>query len=277
MSQLKRLGRPKESVLVLFQATSFFLFIWAVFQNYELPWWTLSVFGYFLIFGLGITVTFHRLLAHRSFKIWPPLEYIFALFANLGCTGSSVGWIFVHRAHHKYTDKPGDPHSPVVYGRIGAMIGQYGGNFDKWVVRDIIANPTHQFYHNYYHFIIILVSILLCLIKFELFLFLYAIPVLLNTVASRASNWIDHEPSFGKREFKTGDYSHNVWWWSLLTFGEGWHNNHHGQPWNYRFGQRWFEIDIGKYVIQFLHLMGLVQFNKIQMLTNTNRIIDEAK
>ena len=257
---IKTVTRPNERFLVLLQASSFLIFCWALFQSYGLGWWALGVFGYFLIFCLGITITFHRLMAHRSYTLWKPLEYLFSFFANLGCTGSSVGWIFVHRAHHKYSDKPGDPHSPIVHGRIGAMIGQYGQAFDKWQVRDIIADPVHRFYHNYHLLILTCVPLLLYFIKFELFIFLFAVPVFLNAAASRMSNWIDHEPIFGVKTNHSPDYAHNVWWWSLLTFGEGWHNNHHAFPWNYKFGLKWYEIDMGKYIIQLLHFFGLVEY-----------------
>ena len=257
---IKTISRPNERYLVLLQLISFIVFLRALFQSYSAGWWVLAGFGYFLIFCLGITVTFHRLMAHQSYVLWKPLEYLFSFFANLGCTGSSVGWIFVHRAHHRYSDKPGDPHSPIVHGRIGAMIGQYGQGFDKWLVRDIIADPVHLFYHNYHLIILTTVPLLLFLIKPELFIFIFAVPVFLNTMASRMSNWIDHEPMFGVRKNESQDYSHNVWWWSLLTFGEGWHNNHHAFPWNYQFGLKWYEIDIGKYVIQLLHFFGLVAY-----------------
>ena len=98
----------------------------------------------------------------------------------------------------------------------------------------------------------------------EYFIFLFAVPVFLNTFASRMSNWIDHEPLFGYRAYDSKDYSRNVWWWSLLTFGEGWHNNHHGKPGNYKFGTMWYQIDIGRYVIEILWLIGLVRFKSFR-------------
>ncbi len=257
---IKQITRPDERYLVFAQVICLAVTCWALFQSFSLSWWMLGLFGYSLIFGLGITVTFHRLMAHQSYVLWKPLEYLFALFANLGCTGSSVGWIFVHRTHHRFSDKPGDPHSPIVLGRWGAMVGQYGQGFDKWMVRDVIADPVHLFYHNYYHLLITAVPAALWLIDVKFAIFLFAVPVCLNTLASRLSNWIDHEPRFGSVSAESGDSSHNVWWWSLLTFGEGWHNNHHSQPGNYKFGQKWHQIDFGKWVIQALHAVGLVQY-----------------
>jgi stearoyl-CoA desaturase (delta-9 desaturase) len=68
------------------------------------------------------------------------------------------------------------------------------------------------------------------------------------------SNWIDHDPKFGVKAGKGNDASHNVWWWALLTFGEGWHNNHHLHPGDYRIGRKWWEIDLGAYVIKLIKL-----------------------
>jgi stearoyl-CoA desaturase (delta-9 desaturase) len=82
----------------------------------------------------------------------------------------------------------------------------------------------------------------------------------MNTIASRFSNWIDHTSLFGYKEVDNNyDQSHNVWWWSYLTFGEGWHNNHHLYPGDYRIGRKWYQFDPGKYVINLLMLTGLAK------------------
>ncbi len=263
---LRKIGRPQEVYLVFWQLVGLGSLVWAIYQGFELKWWLLAIFGYFCFFGLGITVTFHRLMAHRSYRIVRPLEFLFALFANLGCTGSSVGWVFVHRMHHRYSDKKGDPHSPVVLGKVGAIVGQYGSGFDKWCVRDLVRDPMHRFFHDYYNIIITAVPLALALLGAEYFLFAFAIPVFLNTAASRLSNWVDHEPKFGSRPYSSADMSHNVWWWSLLTFGEGWHNNHHAFPSDYRFGRQWYQVDIGKYVIELLSAVGAVRLRKSESL-----------
>jgi fatty-acid desaturase len=93
---------------------------------------------------------------------------------------------------------------------------------------------------------------------------LMLIPIFLNTIASRLSNWIDHDPKFGTRcEGNSQDQSHNVWWWSALTFGEGWHNNHHMFPGDWQIGKKWWQFDPGKYVIQILMSVGLASNRKI--------------
>lgn len=257
---MKQLFYPREWFFIIMQLLGAAAFVYALFNSAGLNYWLLSLLGYTLITCLGITVTFHRLLTHRSYKLWKPLEYLFSLFGNLGCTGSSVGWVFVHRMHHVHADKPGDPHSPVTLGPLGAIIGDYSSKFNKWAVRDLINNPVHRFMHEWYIAIILVTAIVAYIISFEILIYFFLIPIFFNTIASRFSNWIDHDPRFGRREIrKHYDQSHNVWWWSYLTFGEGWHNNHHLHPGDYRIGRKWYQFDPGRYVIELLMLANLAK------------------
>lgn len=254
---LKEIFYPREWFFTVMQLLGMIGFFYAIYQVHSSEYWLISLFGYFLITCLGITVTFHRLLTHKSFRLWKPLEYIFSFFGNIGCTGSSLGWVFVHKKHHVYADKIGDPHSPVILGAAGAIIGDYSTKFDIWIVKDLANDHFHRFMHRYYMLIISLLTILLFAYDHMIALHIFLIPVFFNTIASRLSNWVDHDKRFGTRSFKTHDQSHNVWWWSYLTFGEGWHNNHHAQPGNYKIGQKWYQFDPGKYVIEFLMLLRL--------------------
>jgi fatty-acid desaturase len=256
---MNNLFYPKEWFFVVMQILSAIITVYALFYHSDMTLWFISLLGYFLITCLGITVTFHRLLAHKSFQLTKSLEYLFSFFGNLGCTGSSIGWVFVHRTHHIYADKPGDPHSPVVLGPTGAFIGDYGGKFNKWMVKDIVSDPVHRFMHKYYILLIVSTCLLISLFDMMLAIHLFWIPIFLNTMASRLSNWIDHSPLFGSKPYKNNDQSHNVWWWSLLTFGEGWHNNHHKFPGDYRIGRKWHQFDIGRYVIDFLMIIHLAK------------------
>lgn len=245
------------------QIVSAAVFVWAVFNSAGADYWLLSLLGYFLITCLGITVTFHRLLTHKSYVLWKPLEYLFSYFGNIGCTGSSVGWVFVHRQHHIHADKEGDPHSPQTLGPLGAIVGDYSGKFNKWQVKDIINDSTHRFMHEHYMSIVLGTIVILYLVDPLLAVYLFFIPVFFNTVASRMSNWIDHDPRFGTRCSNTKDQSHNVWWWAFLTFGEGWHNNHHAYPGDWKIGKTWWQFDPGKYIIQILMQLGLASEKKI--------------
>jgi stearoyl-CoA desaturase (delta-9 desaturase) len=254
--KMKQLFYPREWFFILMQSLSAVALVYALFYPASVAYWLTAVLGYCLITCLGITVTFHRLLTHKSYTLVKPLEYLFTYFGNLGCTGSSVGWVFVHRTHHQHSDKPGDPHSPVILGPVGAIIGDYSGKFNKWMVKDIIKDPVHRFMHEYYILLVLATVGTIFIINPILAIYLFFIPVFLNTVASRLSNWIDHDPIFGS--FKNDkDQSQNVWWWSYLTFGEGWHRNHHRNPGKFQIGQEWWQFDPGKYVIILLMKLGL--------------------
>ena len=173
---MKQLFYPREWFFIMMQLLGAAAFVYALLNPAGLDYWLLSLLGYTLITCLGITVTFHRLLTHRSYKLWKPLEYLFSLFGNLGCTGSSVGWVFVHRMHHTHADKPGDPHSPVTLGPLGAIIGDYSSKFNKWAVRDLINNPVHRFMHEWYMAIILAVAVAAYLVSFEVLIYFFLIP-----------------------------------------------------------------------------------------------------
>ena len=254
---------PRSWFFTLMQVIAGLAFVYAMFNSAGVNYWVLSLLGYFLITCLGITVTFHRLLTHKSYSLWKPLEYLFSYFGNLGCTGSSVGWVHVHREHHRYADKPGDPHSPVVLGPLGAFIGDYSGKFNKWSVKDIINDPVQRFMHEHYMAMILLTLLVLYVIDPLLAVYLLLIPIFFNTMASRLSNWIDHDPRFGKQHVDSKDQSHNVWWWAVLTFGEGWHNNHHNFPGDWKIGKTWWQFDPGRYSIHFLMWLGLASERKL--------------
>lgn len=256
---MKEYLRPREWVFVVLQVLAGCVTVWALLNPVSMQYWMLSLFGYFLITCLGIAVTFHRLLTHKSYTLWKPLEYLFSYFANIGCTGSSIGWVYVHKLHHRHSDKPGDPHSPVILGQVGAVLGRYGGGFNKWLVRDLIGDPVHRFMHEYYFGLVILTLLVLMAIDPMLAIYLYIIPVFMNTAASRLSNWINHSTKFGTKDIKNNDQSQNIWWWAFLTFGEGWHNNHHVYPGDYNLGRRWWQFDMGRYVIEFLFATHLAQ------------------
>lgn len=257
---MKKIFLPTNFFFVTMQIISVLMLAYAIFLQSSMEWWLLSMFGYFLITCCGITVTFHRLLTHRSYILWKPLVYLFSFFGNLGCTGSSIGWSFIHRMHHKHSDKHGDPHSPVIKGPLGAFKGDYSAEFDKWIVKDIVSDKFQRIMHKYYVPSVLAVPIIFYFINPLLMIHLFWIPVFLNSFMSRMSNWIDHDPRFGVRPKKYNrDAAHNVWWWAWLTWGEGWHYNHHSDPGNYKIGKRWYQLDPGRYIIELFLFLGLAK------------------
>lgn len=228
------------------------VFILPWFLDFDYSWWILSIFVYYCTGCLGITITYHRYLTHKSFSMPKWCEYLFTFFGAMGGTGSSIGWIAVHKEHHRFSDKSGDPHSPKLLGwKIFSSSYEY--KFNPINVRKFLKDKFHLLLHRYYYLIFISWGLLLALIDFNLCFFGFIVPVTIQIWASNISNWGNH--SYGYRNFKINDNSKNTWWVSALTWGEGWHNNHHARPGNYTFQYKWYEFDISAYTIYLICLI----------------------
>jgi fatty-acid desaturase len=230
-----------------------------LFLGFSWEWWVLSIFVYYLTGCLGITITFHRYLTHRSFKMPKILEYLFSFFGAMGGTGSSIGWAAVHNAHHKYSDTEKDPHSPHILG-LKMMLSRYNYDFNFWDARFLLRDKFHVFLHNYYYLIMLIWASTLLVIDYRLFLFGFVVPQFLQIWASNISNYANH--IWGYSNYDTGEGSKNTWWVSAITWGEGWHNNHHSEPWKYTFQHRWWEIDVSAYTI---YLICILTGNKASL------------
>lgn len=216
-------------------------------------------FAFFVINGFGITIGFHRLLTHRSFEcpVW-----LKRLFTWMGATALQVGvaeWVGSHRLHHKETDLENDPHTPIK----GFLYSHFGWFFDKRdivserkLARNILKDPFVKFVDNF-PILPWLSTVLLC----------YAVAgfqgVLWGSVIRTAFFWhIEWSVNsfchtFGTHPYETNDKSTNVWWLSVLTLGEAWHNNHHHNQSSAFHGFELKQIDLSGYVIRFLEKLGL--------------------
>lgn len=219
----------------------------------------LSLLGYFIYGCLGIVVTFHRLLTHRSYKTSPFVEKLFALFGSLGCTGSPIAWAAIHVNHHLKSDRLEDPHSPHFKG-LKIFLLNYEKEIDpltKWRLRSLITNRYYQFLHRYYILILLSWSSLLFIVGgAELMLFLHWIPVSITIFMSNLVNYIGHKPSWlgSYRRYNLQDKSTNNWLWAIPSWGETWHNNHHRHPKKYYSGEKWWEVDISGLIIKLIKL-----------------------
>jgi stearoyl-CoA desaturase (delta-9 desaturase) len=217
----------------------------------------LVLLGYFLYGCLGIVITFHRHLTHKSFKTHP---FLIKLFSVLGCfagTGSPLAWVAIHINHHLKSDKPSDPHSPHYKGfKIFTLdyrleVDQY----TRWRMRDVIADKFQQFLHRYYFAINIVYSLILYLIGgFYLMIFLHWMPAAVTALMSNVVNYVGHMPNWpgSYRSHNLNDQSANNFIFAIPSWGEAWHNNHHRFPRNYMFGQKWYEIDISGLIIRLI-------------------------
>jgi len=232
-----------------------FLFSWKVFFA--------TVFLYWVATGLGISLGYHRLHTHRSYRLPLWLEYFFAVCGTLNLEGGPIFWVATHRVHHQKSDQPGDPHSP----RDGAwwshvlwiVFGESKHSNTQLMSKYAPDLARHRFYRwlNTYHWVPIIVLGLILLAIGGLPLMMWG--VFVRVVFGLHATWLVNSAShmWGGRRFATRDDSRNNWWVALMTFGEGWHNNHHAHPTSARHGLAWYEFDPSWLLLNVMKPLGL--------------------
>jgi stearoyl-CoA desaturase (delta-9 desaturase) len=199
--------------------------------------------GYLLYSGIGVSLMLHRYWSHRSFEFkWPVLKWLFTFFGLVAGRGSILGWVHIHRTHHKFSDKEQDPHDPNVKGwRVYfPHLMSYANHADRHIVKDLL-NRTQINLHKYYMLFPIVWILILSLIDVELLYFFYLVPLTLTALVVNSFVYFNH--TFGYRNHNTNDSSKNNWIIALLLWGEGWHNNHHHDTKKYYLTENWWEID----------------------------------
>jgi stearoyl-CoA desaturase (Delta-9 desaturase) len=248
--------------------------------NHELHWRDVAIFLIMYIpVGLGVTVGFHRLLTHRSFKTSAGMRGLLAILGTMSVEGPVINWVADHRKHHAYSDRLGDPHSPHVDhggGWRGAVRGlghahlgwlfnhSQRGARDRFAP-DLVADPVISFVDATF----VLWSLVGLAIPFGLGVLIggtvgaglegmlwggVARIFLLHHV-TYSINSLCH--FFGRRPFATDDQSRNLLWLAPLSFGEAWHNNHHAFPTSAIHGLGRREIDFSGILISGLERTGL--------------------
>jgi stearoyl-CoA desaturase (delta-9 desaturase) len=249
------------------------VFLW----NEWVDWIDLGILaGLYIIYGLGITVGYHRLLTHRAFKTPKPVEYGFAITGSMALQGGVLDWVADHRKHHAHTDQEGDPHSPHVghgeglkglwHAHTGWLFETHGQADWKRYAKELYEDPVMKKINR----------------LFPLWAFLsLAIPTLLGWAlhgftlegAIRGLIWGGLVRAFflhhitwsinsichyyGRRRFDIEDQSTNVAWLAVPSFGEAWHHNHHAFPRSAAHGLKWYEIDISDLFIRGMEKVGL--------------------
>jgi stearoyl-CoA desaturase (Delta-9 desaturase) len=233
----------------------------------------------YVVIGSGITVGFHRLLTHRSFKTSRLLRAGFAALGSAAAEGPVIDWVATHRKHHRYSDVEGDPHSPHVghgSGWRGALAGFFHAHIG-WVfsdmevadeqiyAKDLLADPWIKFVDRTF----VLWVVLGLAFSFGLGVALTGTVTggLLGLLWGGAARifFLHHSTFsinsvchfFGRRDFATRDESRNVPWLAIPTWGEAWHNNHHAFPTSYRHGLRRWQVDPSAGMIRLMEMLGL--------------------
>jgi stearoyl-CoA desaturase (delta-9 desaturase) len=214
----------------------------------------------YAITALGVTIGFHRMLTHRSFRPHPIIKFLLLVFGSMALEGPAVEWAATHTKHHAQSDREGDPHSPVE-GFFHAHVG--------WLFKDFEADPNVYCRHLLKDPIVMFVSRtfflwvgISLLIPFLIggwpgLLWGGLVRICLAHHVTWSVNSVCH--TFGKREFETHDQSRNEWLVGLLAFGEGWHNNHHAFPRSAFHGLHWWQFDLSGYTIWTLERFGLAK------------------
>jgi fatty-acid desaturase len=211
-----------------------------------------SFLMYFTFACLGITVTFHRYLCHKSFSLHPIIERVFSVFGCLSGTGSSIAWVATHFNHHRFSDRPADPHSPKYTGWRMFTLDYSKQDDVRRYMKGLLKDPFHQFLHRNYLLIHIVYVMILALINLQLVVFAYAIPATIIIIMSNVVNYVGHAPRMlgGSRAHQLNDDSSNNPVFSFITFGEAMHNNHHRHPKNPSTGTKWYHFDVSYWVIK---------------------------
>jgi len=219
--------------------------------------------------SLGIGIGFHRLLTHKGFQTPKFVEYFLTFCGVFALEGGQINWVVTHRIHHALTEKPGDPHSPRDgrwWAHMGWILRGTAQQHEEKVMRryapDLMKDKFHVFLNRFYYVPLIISAFVL--------LAFGGLPAVLWGVFFRVTfglhaTWLVNSAThlWGKRRFETADDSTNNWWVALLTFGEGWHNNHHAFPAAARHGLKWYELDINWWGIKALQLLGWAKSIKL--------------
>ena len=228
-----------------------------------------SLLLYFVTGCLGVTIGFHRLLTHRSFRVPRLAECFFALCGTLALEGGPIEWTAGHRAHHKYSDTPLDPHDAnkgFWWSHVGWLISPNPARLtpeeERRFAHDLASDGFYLFLERAMLPLQLVLAGGLYLAGgwswivwgvFVRLVMVYHITWLVNSAA--------HDS--GYQSYASKDLSTNNWWVALLAWGEGWHNNHHAFPFSARHGLKWYEFDLTWIAIASMKWMGLARDVKL--------------
>lgn len=255
--------------------------MWTAWRYGWFDWtqFTIMVAGY-LLTGAGITIGYHRLLAHRSFQTFPVVRVVLMVLGALAVQKSPIEWCAVHRKHHATSDEPGDPHSPhahpagprhplrgFLHAHVGWIFtGHLVSSDAERYAPDLLRDPLAVFIQRTWAWLWLpLAFVIPMVVSWSLtgtaagvlmgFLWGGCMRLFLVHHVTFSTNSICH--LFGSRPFRTGDESRNNFLCGVVSGGEGFHNNHHAFPTSARHGLEWWQIDASWYVIWILRELRL--------------------
>jgi sn-1 stearoyl-lipid 9-desaturase len=205
--------------------------------------------------GLGITLGFHRLLTHQSFETTPWLRRVLAVFGTLAVQGGPISWVATHRLHHAHSDGELDPHNSrrgFWWSHIGWM-SRLDPRFESFAryrqyAKDLVSDRFLVFLNRW--FVVLQIALGLLLLAAGGWSFVIW-GIFVRLVFGWHCTWLVNSAThmWGYQTYDSRDEARNNWWVALLSFGEGWHNNHHAFPRSARHGIQWWELDMSFIVL----------------------------
>jgi len=233
-----------------------FLFIASIaglfFVDYTLNNLLMMLISFYMLNILGIWMTLHRYYSHKSFELNSTFKWLFSAIALLTGRGSILGWVYLHRLHHAYSDEGKDPHSPH---NLGYKLFGFGhmkkqeGEMKIFLVKELMT-PEQLFIHKWYILLLLPVVVAIGLIDLQFLYWAWIVPATLIQLSTSNFNYFGH--THGYRNYETKDQSrNNPWLWPIIL-GEAWHNNHHGHAKNYSTTHKYWEIDPLSWLIKLI-------------------------
>ena len=233
----------------------------------------LFMLGFYLIRMFAITAFFHRYLSHKTFQTSRIVQFVFILIGTMSAQRGPLWWAAHHRYHHRFTDTEQDPHSSTHgfwYSHVGWFLNDQNYNIRKEVVKDWLKYPELIWLDRFSLPVVLVTAAAiyglgewlavtypqLATSGPQLLVWGFVISTVLLIHATLCINSLAH--LYGSRDFETKDHSRNNLFLSIITLGEGWHNNHHYYAGSTRQGFYWWQIDVTYYVLKVMSWFGLV-------------------
>jgi stearoyl-CoA desaturase (Delta-9 desaturase) len=234
------------------------LLFWIPFEWSYLLWLGVT----YAVRMFGITAGFHRYFSHRSFRISRLTQFGLAFLAQTSAQKGVLWWAAHHRMHHRHSDTEDDIHSPLRRGfwssHIGWLVSNDSAAYDRTIIQDFGKYPELALLNRYHRVPAVLFGCGVFLLGgYAAFIWGFVLSTVVLYHCTFSINSLAH--LWGSRRYETRDGSRNNLLLAILTFGEGWHNNHHRFMYRARQGVRWWEIDITYYVLWMLSIFGIVR------------------
>jgi stearoyl-CoA desaturase (delta-9 desaturase) len=208
--------------------------------------------GWILIEGVGVAITLHRYVSHKAFVARQGMKPILLWLGCLSLQGSPLGWAAIHRgSHHRYSDTEKDAHTPTKGWLYSwhMWLHDWDQYFNPKYAIDLIRDPMQMWFaKNYIKIILVTYITVLVLFGWQVLIFGFMLPAAVSLYMESNINVFCHTDGYGYRNFDTKDNSRNVPFLAWITWGQGWHNNHHAKASSYDFGTsvsgNWKEFDI---------------------------------